>query len=131
MYGCGTIFVTPGHDFPATAAFFTTSRAEGGQIFREPIMFAVRFQNGEAEVGDELGAYLVKKGMASSRRPWSIPVPHHLADVGHGRPMYSSPIAVGRPLTPEGGEPPPAPPTLLERCRRNVRNIAAAMARRM
>ena len=96
-------------------------------------MFTVKFENGAAEVGEELGEYLIRNDMASGTpAPVIRKTQQELeADGNLGRPVYAKPIEVGRPLTPEGGMSPPAPPGLVDLIRREFANMTAAVTRRL
>ncbi len=130
MFGQGTIILSPGVQEPAVESFFKTTFVDG-QCIREPLQFAVKFENGAAEVGDELGRHLIARKMASRSPPRSIPQPPHeiAAVLTDTRPRYAIPIAVGRPLTPAGGIPPPAPPSIAARVHRHLVNAAASCTR--
>ena len=54
------IFVTPGVDYPETSAW----REDDGR-FKQ---FEIHFINGEAEVDDNLGQYLIEKEQASATK---------------------------------------------------------------
>lgn len=96
MYGRGTLFVTPGTDHPETSDWFEQRMDDEGRAIRAPTQFAVTFKNGEAEVSDQLGRYLIDRKMAS-KRPQKIVLPQSESLI-QGRPQYAKPIAVGRPL---------------------------------
>lgn len=99
MYGRGTVFVTPGHEHPETSDWMRASVDGGGRAVNQPLQFAVKFENGEAEVDDQLGAYMIAKRMAK-RQPQRIIVP--AAELVQGLPQYAKPIEVGRPLQADG-----------------------------
>ena len=100
MYGNGTLFVTPGSEHPENIDWVKVSTDAEGRTVRQPIQFAVKFRNGETEVPDGLGRYLLDKKMASASRV-IVPTPPTL-QVVEG-PKYAKPIPVGRPLANAGG----------------------------
>ena len=92
-HGRGTIFVAPGKDHPENSDWIKVSRNPEGREVREPVQFAVKFENGVAEVPDGLGRYLIDKKLAR-RSPLIV---RERLVVG-GAPERPGPIAVGRPL---------------------------------
>jgi hypothetical protein len=96
-YGFGTIFATPGAHHPENGAWVKQSQGEGGRTIREPIQFTVKFENGVAEVDDQLGQYLIDR-KAASRSPLVLPTPLTQKALEDTRPKYAKPIEVGKPL---------------------------------
>jgi hypothetical protein len=122
-YGAGTIFARPGIDEPKTDCWFKPEVDEYGEVRRKAIQFAVKFESGAAEVDDNLGRYLLEKGLASAEPQRFTPHPALQAQDGPvvaggssplsrtikgdweavygGTPERKPPIAVGLPMTPE------------------------------
>lgn len=94
-YGRGIVFVTPGRDHPETSDWMKTNTDSEGKSFNEPIMFTVKFENGVAEVPDNLGRYMIDKGLARKSRlilPPDAPIEN----------ARRAPMVVGRPLADVG-----------------------------
>lgn len=97
MYGRGTIFVSPGADHPESSDWIQVRSDSEGRLVREPIQFAVKFEEGVAEVSEELGRYMIDRKLAS-KRPQRIVLPPQEVLVS-GAPEYPPPREVGRPLS--------------------------------
>jgi metallophosphoesterase superfamily enzyme len=95
MYGRGTLFVTPGHEHPETTDWMRPASDGEGRVVNVPVQFTVKFDNGVAEVDDQLGEYMIAKRLAR-RDPQRIILP--ASERYTGRPQYAKPIEVGRPL---------------------------------
>lgn len=69
-YGEGTIFITPGAHHPETSDWVD-------QHTKMPIMFAVKFNKGMAEVSDPIGKYLLANKLAQ-KNPVILPAEEFL-----------------------------------------------------
>jgi hypothetical protein len=86
--GRATLFVSPGTHHPENSNWVDPKT-------RAPLQFTIRFENGRADVDEEMGRYLIDQELAQ-RSPIILPrikTPEELH-----RPVYSTPIAVGRSL---------------------------------
>ena len=99
MFGRGTMFVTPGKDHPETSNWMQQSVDGENRPVSIPTQYAVKFNNGEAEVDDQLGKYMIAKGLAT---PWKQRIILPASERFDGRPQYARPIEVGRSLRTDG-----------------------------
>ena len=67
-HGSARVYVTPGRDHPEVVGW-TFERDHDGHVVTDYTTFTVQFVNGEAEVEERLGQYLVEKGLASTPGP--------------------------------------------------------------
>ena len=91
--GNGTIIVAPGKDHPETSDWIKVGSDPSGKETRTPIQFSVKFERGVADVADNLGRYLILKGLAR-KSPLIVREPKIATDASARR----GPVAVGRPL---------------------------------
>jgi hypothetical protein len=61
-YRSGTLLVSPGVDHPEVLSWWTFYQDEFGNWCETPRQFRVKFNDGVAEVADNLGRYLLKNG---------------------------------------------------------------------
>lgn len=92
--GRGTIIVAPGKDHPETSDWIKVGRDALGRETREPVQIAVKFENGCADVPDNLGRYIIDQGLARKSR---LIVPEKRVAATNAPPRRG-PIAVGREL---------------------------------
>jgi hypothetical protein len=120
-YGAANLMVRPGMDEPDDERWFKLETDEHGEPRRFARKILVRFEDGAAEVDDELGRYLLEKGLASAE-PLQTDAqrPPRAAELSAGQysqdgkkvispewnevyaaPKRKAPIAVGSTMTPD------------------------------
>lgn len=107
-YGRLHLMVRPGVVEPENDRWFEMIPGEHGELRRRALTISIQFQDGAAEVDDELGRYLLsgkeQHGVSAEPVPFTRPntdVPREQWEQVYPSAPRSPPMQVGRPLPPE------------------------------